>query len=48
MKRKGVISVYVEPELKEAFEAHCKQERVTMSSFLEKVIFDTVQKSQNQ
>ena len=42
LKRKGLITIYLEPELKEQFAAFCKQERVTMSSYLEKVIFNTL------
>jgi len=46
-KRKGIIMVYVEPELKAAFEAHCKGERITMSSCLERYIYDTVNRGKN-
>jgi hypothetical protein len=47
LKRKGLITIYLEPELKEKFAEFCKTERVTMSSYLEKVIFNTVNSQQS-
>jgi len=42
LKRKGLVTTYLRPEVKEAFIKLCKQERVTMSSYLEKLVFNAV------
>jgi len=45
-KRNAVINVYLDPELKEAFEELCEGQRVTMSSYLERKIFWAVKDNQ--
>jgi antitoxin component of RelBE/YafQ-DinJ toxin-antitoxin module len=42
IKRKGRISVYIEPELKEAFEKVCKSEHITVSTYIVRMIQQAV------
>ncbi|MEG4032019.1 MULTISPECIES: ribbon-helix-helix protein, CopG family [unclassified Microcoleus] len=42
MIRKAVISVYLDPDLKAKFEAICKAETLTMSTYIVRMIQEAV------
>lgn len=46
LKRKGLVTTYLRPEVKEAFIKLCKRERVTMSSYLENMVYQAVVQNQ--